>query len=671
MFKNQKLGVKLISSFITIAALTLILGSLAIFNMLKVKQTATILAQQNVPSVDVANEVERSSLRTMYETRGYAYSEDKQFLDKARLELAEVKRFLKDANTHADLHHLKGLGDNARLATDKATAYEQLLNDTVKATEAMDKEKRDSFVAATAFMKACTDFLASQAKQIDGEFGTATTGKLTADKLRERQKKITLCNDIIDLGNTIRLGTWQAIAQRDPVLFKDTMKKFTDVNAKLDELKPITFDEADIRQITDCRAAGQAYLGNMERFLANWYAREELNTKRGTAGNEVLSAAENTAKAGMKDTVGAASAAASSLATSSTVMIVGCIVCVVLGLGLGIVVTRSITQPILRVAETLAAGAEQTASAAALIASSSQSLAEGASEQAASLEETSASLEEITSMVRRNAEAAAKAKELAGQTRQAADTGTTDMVEMESAMNDIRASSAEVAKIVKDIDEIAFQTNILALNAAVEAARAGEAGMGFAVVADEVRNLAQRSAKSAKETALKIEDAISKSERGVQISTRVAVSFTQIAGKTRDVDQLVAEIALASNEQSQGIQQVSVAVSQMDKITQSNAATAEEAASASEELNSQAVSVSQTVAELEKLVGSAKTSHNVAPSPTHRPPAPRADKSAAKPRKSGHVPAATATRPVAPGTNGHAARATALALPGEDDFKDF
>ena len=318
-------------------------------------------------------------------------------------------------------------------------------------------------------------------------------------------------------------------------------------------------------------------------------------------------------------------------------------------------------------ADRLGENSRMVASASEQIAGSARSLAEGSSEQAASLEETSASLEEITSMVRRNAESAAKAKELATQARAAADTGSSDMTEMESAMNDIRASSAEVAKIVKDIDEIAFQTNILALNAAVEAARAGEAGMGFAVVADEVRNLAQRSAKSAKETALKIEDALSKSERGVQISGRVAASFTEIAGKAREVDQFVAEIALASNEQAQGIQQVSTAVSQMDKVTQSNAATAEEAASASEELNSQAESVSQTVAELERLVGSSKAELHHAPAAA--PAAPVRPKAPAKPHRSAHVQA----HAPAPAANGHAPRhpAASLPLPGEHEFKDF
>ncbi|WP_334319470.1 methyl-accepting chemotaxis protein, partial [Termitidicoccus mucosus] len=187
--------------------------------------------------------------------------------------------------------------------------------------------------------------------------------------------------------------------------------------------------------------------------------------------------------------------------------------------------------------------------------------------------------------------------------------GAHNMAAMTAAMKEIEASSAGVAKIIKTIDEIAFQTNILALNAAVEAARAGEAGAGFAVVAEEVRNLAQRSAQSAQETAVNIDTAVSKTRHGVELSEKVAESLEQIVGKIRQVDELAAEVATASREQAQGIEQANTAVSQMDKVTQSNAASAEESASASEELNAQADQLKSAAQALLQIIngGTAQT----------------------------------------------------------------
>jgi methyl-accepting chemotaxis protein len=267
----------------------------------------------------------------------------------------------------------------------------------------------------------------------------------------------------------------------------------------------------------------------------------------------------------------------------------------------------SISRPLDMVITHLTDASHQVDNTSRVLAADSQALAEGASEQAASLEETSASLEEIASMTRRNSQSAEQASVLASDSMRSVESGAHDMQEMNLAMNDIKAASDNIAKIIKTIDEIAFQTNILALNAAVEAARAGEAGMGFAVVADEVRSLAQRSAQAARETATSIQDAISKSHRGVGISGKVAANLNEISTKIQAVSRLTQEITTASKEQTHGIQQLNSAVGQMDKVTQSNAASAEEGAAASHELQAEAKGLHQVVSELLVLVEGGNT----------------------------------------------------------------
>ena len=273
-----------------------------------------------------------------------------------------------------------------------------------------------------------------------------------------------------------------------------------------------------------------------------------------------------------------------------------------------------VAAPLMQVLDKLTGASDQVGAAAAHITIASQSLAEGASEQAASLEETGASLEEISATTKGNADHAQSAKEFATQARGAADVGAADIQRLNAAMNAIKTSSDDIAKIIKTIDEIAFQTNILALNAAVEAARAGEAGLGFAVVADEVRNLAQRSARAAKETTEKIEHSIQASARGVDITTTVARSFQDITDKIRRADELMAGIAAASQEQKQGISQINTAVREVDKITQSNAASAEETAGAAEELNAQATALHGAMMELLSLMQGKAADANDEPS---------------------------------------------------------
>jgi methyl-accepting chemotaxis protein len=547
----------------------------------------------------------------MYAMRGYALVEETNYLVDARQNLADVKAHLATAEALAGKsgETLTFLKVAAEAAKAKAAEYEQFANQTVTITENLNKDRLAMNEAAANYMKECYVYLASQEAKLKEALSATNQGStnLNITEVSDRIQKIGAANEIIDLGNVIRIGNFKAQATRDPELFRETQKQFTEVYQKLDALKAITRQEANLKQIANCRAASQAYNNGMTSFLSNWLAREDLAKKRGAAADAVLAEAEKTANGSLDISGKTSTAAAGALSSASTIMVAGLVLALLVGIFLAISITISITKPIRLVASQLSEGADQTASAAGQVSASSQSLAEGASEQAASLEETSSSLEEMSSITKKNTETAEKVKELAGQARQAGDTGAQDMAAMTQAMDAIKNSSSDIAKIIKTIDEIAFQTNILALNAAVEAARAGEAGMGFAVVADEVRSLAQRCAQAAKETAVKIEDAVQKSVAGVEISGKVARSLDEIVTKARQVDELAAEVAHSSREQSQGIEQVNTAVSQMDKVTQSNAASAEESASAAEELNAQADAMKDAVRELKQLVDGANS----------------------------------------------------------------
>ncbi|MGE3275513.1 MAG: methyl-accepting chemotaxis protein [Vicinamibacterales bacterium] len=278
-------------------------------------------------------------------------------------------------------------------------------------------------------------------------------------------------------------------------------------------------------------------------------------------------------------------------------------------LGLALLVAAGIGWMVIGVSRELQAisaelgvGAQQVAAASSQVATAAQGLSSGATEQAASLEETSASMEEMTSMSHQNAENARAAAGATDAVSGEVSRSNQALGELVGSMAAIKESSNNIARIIKTIDEIAFQTNILALNAAVEAARAGEAGMGFAVVADEVRNLAQRSAQAAKDTATLIEESIDRAGQGAVKVDQMSRGIAAITQRMSEVSQLVQSVTTASQQQSQGAGQITEALQQMERVTQTNAATAEESAAASEELSAQAETTRAIAARLERMV---------------------------------------------------------------------
>lgn len=286
--------------------------------------------------------------------------------------------------------------------------------------------------------------------------------------------------------------------------------------------------------------------------------------------------------------------------------IVGTILVIIISITLAFLITTGIVKGLKRSSENLQSYSSSVLKRANLLSVSSERIAEGANEQATQVEETTASVEQLSSMVLNNVQNAKEASDLSDRANKSTEQNYRDMDIMFKSMNEINDSSEEIRKVIKVIDDIAFQTNILALNAAVEAARAGEVGMGFAVVAEEVKNLANKSAEAASDTAEMIEKSIVRSQKGLDIAGGLLKNIKKVSEDSSKVRDMSKEVESASFEQQKGLEQVSKAIIDFDKVVQENVQTAEETAKTSQALNSQAKLINEEVSRLTVMVNGSK-----------------------------------------------------------------
>ena len=395
--------------------------------------------------------------------------------------------------------------------------------------------------------------------------------------------RVSVSRQMVEEGNS---KLRQAIAEMRPLIVSDRGKELVDaIDSQVESVHPV-IQEVD-------RLAGSGDVDGAVQFITEkgtppFVALGKLTEDLTGHQNQIL----QQDRRAMADKVSNIRWLLGLLAVAGMAMVAFCLLQV-----------RKAVGELRRNAAEILEGSRQLAGASGQIASSSQSVAQGASEQAATLEETSSSASEITAITRKNAENTRSMAGLMTETARLVEHANHSLDEMVQSMKEINGSSEKISKIIRVIDEIAFQTNILALNAAVEAARAGEAGMGFAVVADEVRNLAQRSAQAARDTALLIEESISTSKGGSARLDQVAASIRQITTSAVQVKTLVDEVDVGSQEQARGIEQIATAVGQMQQVTQRVAANSEESAAAGEELAAQAENLHSIVERLRGLLG--------------------------------------------------------------------
>lgn len=615
----MKLGMKIGLGFATLLIIAISLGGLAIWNMENVEEESTKLSQEYVPEVEVANNIERFSMMTMYQMRGYGFTEEARFLEQGFANLEQVKKFLQQAKELAansiHLVKLKGAIDGVETEVER---YEDLVGQTVEINRLMNINRDQLDAAAKVYMQNCNDFLVGQ----NGKMLADVANGKSKEKLTQRLEKITAVNNIIDIGNATRLAAWRSQAQRNPKIIQGAYGNFDVMATNFATLRQLCKSADDIQRITDIEKAASQYREAMGAFLANWLKNEELGKKRGEAGDEVLTQAKATAVAGMTQTNEIAKGTVSALHSASNVMIGGLIFAVLLGVSVAIFITRAITKPIIKgvvFAEAVSAGdlssqldvsskdevgdlaralngmvqqlqqvvtdvrsaSDNVASGSQELSASSEEMSQGATEQAAAAEEASSSMEQMAANIRQNADNAMQTEKIAVKSSADAKSGGEAVTQTVKAMKDIAGK-------IGIIEEIARQTNLLALNAAIEAARAGEHGKGFAVVASEVRKLAERSQNAAAE----ISDLSSSS---VEVAEKAGTMLTQMVPDIQRTAELVQEIAAASKEQDTGADQVNKAIQQLDQVIQQNASASEEMASTSEELSGQAEQLQDTI----------------------------------------------------------------------------
>lgn len=620
MKESMKLSTKVYLGFAATILICLMLGLYGIWNFNKIKDETSILAYEYVPEIDILNRLERATAEAMYNMRGYGYTGNEKFLKDAEVNLDNVDKFTSEAVILAPkAPHLLKLKEALDDIQASVKQYRQLVEETKKVNLSKAQLRDDLNQAAQKYMENANKVMAAEKKTIEAELRHSTTGPA----LHDSYSKYSMLGEIMLLITSIRVEVWRSQTLRDAKQIRTALDNMNVLETKLRDFQNMNHSESSRALIETMVKSSSQYKDTLTQFIAAWELSDQIDKNRYEAGDKTLDTVAATSSGGIQGAIGIANETGDIVKSSVVLFSIGLVLSILIAGVLAYFISSGIARALRSIIEKLKDSSHQVSESSLQLAAASQELSGAANEQASSIEETSSSLEEIGGMIENNVDNAEQAFKLANEVMQVSESANESMRKLEKSIQEILQSNEKIERLVKVIgnigektkvmDEIVFQTKLLSFNASVEAERAGEHGRGFAVVAQEVGNLAQMSGKSAQEIAEIVKTSIHEAEaitaenkkkvdQGNNYVQESAKSLKQIMDAATTVSSGSNQVLQASKDQASGIKQVNLAMTQLDKATQQNAATAEETAASSEELSAQAEVLTNIVSDLFALV---------------------------------------------------------------------
>lgn len=581
------------------AAITLIIGMIAVYAMNIINNNSEELVEISLEELSIATTLEAEINEIGIQILNYGQTFDEQYWENASSRFVNIDEQVERARVLSERHSLGELDRRINDIESASADYQQSSTLYFEETRNLVRYRAEADQSNQDFRESMYDYLDLARSNLNSQI---SAGQSNANINRTRERIQEVDQLILEVNDGMR-QLWRAESLNDVEVLEDIANGFAEIRNDLGALVDSAQDPERQMFLSIALATLNDNVSNVRSMIDSRQNVNEFEDSRMDAFAQITEHAGALANVAEEASLARGQEMMAVVSYFLWVMSVGVLLAIAGGVIFGLIMTRGINNALNNVINRLSAGSDQVSASSVQLSGTSQELAESSSEQAASLQQTTSSLEEIAAQTKHSAENASEAERAMKETEPRVASGVEAMERMNSAMEEIKNSSLETSKIIKTIDDIAFQTNLLALNAAVEAARAGEAGKGFAVVAEEVRNLAQRSAEAARNTSELIESSQVTSDRGASVAQEVSKNLKKIEESVKDVSTLVVEISAAAKEQRTGIEEMTTVMHEMDKTVQGNASNSEESASAAEELSSQALEMNKIVASLQQLVG--------------------------------------------------------------------